>query len=96
VSLFWTIFAGVCVFVGGQAAKSLLLDPALEMRKVLGEVDYSMFYLAHYYANPLTYEARERLRDEQQMKWDSVGDTLRQLAPRRRAASSRSPAPIGA
>jgi hypothetical protein len=35
---FWTIVTGVAVLIVGQASKSLFLDPALEMRKVLGEV----------------------------------------------------------
>src|SRR5690349_19171814 len=85
---FWTIVTGVSVLVVGQAAKSLVLDPVLEMRKVLGEVDYSLFYLAQYYANPLTFEHREKLTDRQRDRWDSAGDTLRQLGGRLTATAN--------
>ena len=49
---FKTVTTGATVYVLGQAAKAIFVDPIMEQRKVIGEIAYNLMYLAPWYANP--------------------------------------------
>jgi hypothetical protein len=49
----WTVFAtvttGVVVLVVGRILQTFTLDPVNELRKVIGEVEFNLFYYANIY-----------------------------------------------
>ena len=84
---FKTVTTGATVYVLGQAAKAIFVDPIMEQRKVIGEIAYNLMYLAPWYANPVVHDETP---PEQREPYDKAADTLRRCASRLEA-TMRSP-----
>jgi hypothetical protein len=63
VAIVGTVITGVTVAVLGRLAQIYVVDPIQEQRKVLGEIDYSLTYLAQWYANPFRFDEMSKLPD---------------------------------
>jgi len=77
---------GATVYVLGQAAKAIFVDPIMEQRKVIGEIAYNLMYLAPWYANPVVHDETP---PEQREPYDKAADTLAEDEARQQAASLR-------
>jgi len=82
-----TIFGSVIVFVVSQIMQRRLIDPILEQRKVIGEIDVALAYWANIIANPIPGHAMPS--DPQSLGPQGKAiDELRSLAARLRAATN--------
>ena len=74
-----TVFGGILVLTAGQVLVRFFIEPIHELRKLIGEIDFSLTFFANLYANPATdgLPVDERRR--------SASDTLRQQASQLRA-----------
>lgn len=68
---FWTIVAGVLVFVIGQAILKFVLEPLQEFRRTVSEIAHALIEHANVYGNP-------GLGDEQKLK--DASSALRKLS----------------
>ncbi|MCI0439395.1 MAG: hypothetical protein L0177_09720 [Chloroflexi bacterium] len=68
---FWTIVAGVLVFVIGQAILKFVLEPLQEFRRTVSEIAHALIEYANVYGNP-------GLGDEQKLK--DASSALRRLS----------------
>ena len=50
-TVFWTVFAGVAVFVVGQIVVKFFLEPIQEWYKLRGEIGHSLIFYANVYSN---------------------------------------------
>ena len=51
MQVFWTIFAGVCVYVLGQIVVKFVIDPIQDFYKLAGEIGHSLILYANVYSN---------------------------------------------
>ena len=52
MTVFFTIFAGVSIFVIGQILLKMILEPIQELKKAIGDIEYNLVEYAQVYANP--------------------------------------------
>lgn len=52
MTLFWTILAGVAIFVVGQFILKLVIEPIQEFKKTIGRVAHALTNHANVYTNP--------------------------------------------
>jgi hypothetical protein len=52
MEVFWTIVAGVLVFLIGQAVLKFLLEPLQEFRRTVSEIAHALIEYANVYCNP--------------------------------------------
>jgi len=66
VTTFLTVTSGVSVFVIGQVAIRFFLDPVSQLRKLIGEIAYSLDYYANVDFRDLeaSKEARQKYRHQ--------------------------------
>jgi hypothetical protein len=50
--VFWTVFAGVLVFVVGQIIIKFVIEPIHEFRKFTGEIADALIFYCNVYSNP--------------------------------------------
>lgn len=62
MEVFWTVFAGVTVFVVGQIFVKFFIEPIHRFHEYTGEIADSLIYYANIYSNPGM--AREELLKE--------------------------------
>ena len=64
LTVFATVLAGVLTFVGGQIIVKAVLEPAIELKKLIGRIAYDLdFYANQMYGDqPLADEARDKFR----------------------------------
>ena len=87
-TVFATVVTGVTILVLGRLLQTFMLDPLTELRKVIGEIDYNLTYLAHWYANPFTHDEAKQLPERTLDAIQKASDTLRQCGSRLGAASN--------
>src|SRR2546422_935086 len=51
MQVFWTVFAGVSVFVVGQIMVKFFLEPIQEWYKLRGKISHSLIFYANVYSN---------------------------------------------
>jgi hypothetical protein len=77
----WTVFAtvttGVTILVLGRLVQTFMLDPLNEQRKVIGEIDYNLTYLAQWYGNPWSPEKAKELPEHAMEAIRQASDRLR-------------------
>jgi hypothetical protein len=66
-----TILSGVVVFVLGQFALRLIVDPLQEFSKIRGEINSTLIYYANFISNPGTGSSE---------KQNQISDNLRKLS----------------
>jgi hypothetical protein len=90
LTVFATVTTGVLVLVAGRILQTFTLDPVNELRKVIGEVEFNLFYYANIYANLMTHEEvhRDGFPVKTREKIDKAEETFRQLGARLSAASA--------
>lgn len=76
-----TVLGGVLVFAISQVLQKLLIEPVVEQRKVIGDVDFRLTFWAWAYANP-------RPQEEKTPERDNARDELRGGAARLLAATN--------
>jgi len=54
--IFWTIFSGVLIFVLGQIIQQLIIEPYLQYKKVVGEIDNKLKFYANVTTNSMISE----------------------------------------
>ncbi|OUL18760.1 hypothetical protein BV372_33980 [Nostoc sp. T09] len=52
MEIFFTIISGATVFILGQLALKLLIEPIQEFRKTIADIAYALIEYANIYANP--------------------------------------------
>src|SRR5712692_7002353 len=52
MQVFWTVFAGVCVYVLGQIFVKFFLEPLQEFYKLRGEIGHSLIFYANVFSSP--------------------------------------------
>jgi len=64
LTVFTTVLAGVLTFVVGQIIVKAVLEPAIELKKLIGRIAYDLdFYANQMYGDqPLADEARQKFR----------------------------------
>ena len=60
--VFETILSGVFVFIVGQLALKLLIDPVHSMKKIIGEISHCLCKYAHITHNPAQFDENEILK----------------------------------
>jgi hypothetical protein len=65
MTIFWTIFAGVCVYVLGQLALKFVIDPVHQQRETIGKIVDFLIYHADRYTNPGGFRALDDLLQAQ-------------------------------
>jgi len=59
MTVFWTIFAGVIIFVSGQIFIRLIIEPVSDLKRTVAHIAYVIIKYADVYCNPGTNEAKE-------------------------------------
>ena len=78
-NVFWTIFAGVCVFVLGQLFIELILNPIKRYKKIKSNIAYCLVFYANIYMNPVTTKEYLNSKKEKNAR-DKIRDKIRKLA----------------
>ena len=78
-NVFWTIFAGVCVFVLGQLFIELILNPLKRYKKIKANIAYCLVFYANVYMNPVTTKVYLDSKKEKIAR-DKIRDKIRKLA----------------
>lgn len=74
IDTFWTIFAGVVVFVICEWVKEVWLSPLQEYKKLKSKVSKTLILYACYYSNPIP------LGDSMREVYSKASDEIRELA----------------
>lgn len=78
-NVFWTIFAGVCVFVLGQLFIELILNPIKRYKKIKANIAYCLVFYANIYLNPITTKEYFDNKIEKNTR-DEIRERIRKLA----------------
>ncbi len=60
--VFWTVLAGVSVFVVGQLFLRVVVDPIQELWKLTGEIAHSLIYYANVYSSLTAPDRKEEAK----------------------------------
>lgn len=74
-----TILSGVVVFVLGQFALRLIIEPLQEFSKIRGEINSTLIYYANFISNPGTGSSERQ---------NEISDNLRRLSSRLMASAN--------
>ncbi len=58
--VFWTVFSGTVIYVLGQLALKLVIEPIHDLKKTIGVISYSLIERANVIYNPLSAISRHR------------------------------------
>ena len=72
MATFLTIIAGVCVFVLGQLALKMFIEPIQELRKVIATINNDLFYYAGILTNPRPYGDERMMKASDAMRVNSA------------------------
>ena len=78
-NVFWTIFAGVFVFVLGQLFIELILNPIKRYKKIKSNIAYCLVFYANIYMNPVATKVYLNSKKEKITR-DKIRDKIRMLA----------------
>ncbi len=78
-TMFATILSGVLVFVMGQFALRLVIEPLQEFSKIRGEINSALIYYANFLSNPGTGTSE---------KQNEISDNIRRLSSRLMASAN--------
>ncbi|MGO9235529.1 MAG: hypothetical protein ACLP4V_16205 [Methylocella sp.] len=56
--VFWTVFSGTVIYVLGQLALKLVIEPIHDLKKTIGVISYSLIERANVIYNPLSAISR--------------------------------------
>lgn len=82
MSVFWTVLAGVVVFVVGQAIQRFILEPIQEQRRIIGDIANALVFLANVGPLPEWAPAGDLVLPASH---EEASRTIRSLAARLRA-----------
>ena len=88
MSVFLTVTAGVLVLVIGRILQTFTLDPVNELRKVIGEIEFNLFYYANIYSHPYTFEEIQKLPERTREKISKAENLFREVGARLSAAGA--------